>query len=120
MEIVVLLMLQHRKKVEIILYHCQQTAEKALKAYLVNNNRWIGKVHDMGKLLQECSLIDMSFSRKRIVDHCVFLDQYSVNIRYPFHNLPIDTNHGHRGVNSAKRVYDHVSEALGLGRYYFK
>lgn len=31
------LMQQHKKSIEIILYHCQQAAEKALKAFLVNN-----------------------------------------------------------------------------------
>ena len=40
MENVDLLMEQRIKKAEIILFHCQQTAEKALKAYLVNNNTW--------------------------------------------------------------------------------
>ena len=120
MESAEFLLQQHRKKVEIILYHCQQTAEKALKAYLVENNIWVGKIHDMGKLLQACRNINKRFGGKRIVDHCVFLDQYSTNVKYPFHNLPVDSSHAHRGVNSAKRVYDYVNETLGLGCYFFK
>jgi len=120
MENVDLLMEQRIKKAEIILFHCQQTAEKALKAYLVNNNTWSGKIHDLVKLLQECAVIDNRFMGKRILDHCAFLDQYSKDIKYPFHNMAFDAKQLRRAVNSAKKVYDLVNEALGLERFYFK
>jgi len=116
MENVELLMEQRKKKAEIILFHCQQTAEKALKAYLVNNNTWSGNIHDLIRLLQACGGIDSRFMGKRMVNHCAFLDQYSKDIKYPFHNMALDAKQLRRAVNSAKRVFDFVNEALSLGR----
>ena len=32
----------------------------------------------------------------------------------------IDASHATRGINSAKRIYDFVSERLGLGKVFFE
>jgi len=102
---------------EQVLYHCQQATEKALKAYLYNNNLqpW---GHDLNALRTECSKLDSAFNAKRIINHCAFLQAYNA-ARYPDYIDIIDANIASRGVNSAKRVYDFVSERLGLGRAFF-
>ncbi|GEM_PF-6439014 len=39
----------------------QQVAEKSLKAYLISKKKPQRKIHDLGALLKECSLVDKSF-----------------------------------------------------------
>ena len=102
---------------EQVLYHCQQATEKALKAFLYNNNLqpW---GHDLNALRTDCSKLDIAFNAKRITDHCAFLQAYSA-ARYPDYTDTVDASIASRGINSAKRVYDFVSERIGLGKVYF-
>ena len=37
---------------DVAVYHCQQAAEKALKAYLVFYDQRVAKTHDVGLLLE--------------------------------------------------------------------
>jgi len=103
---------------EIVLYHCQQASEKMLKVYLVKNgvSPW---GHNLNALRTSCESIDSGFASKRLVDHCAFLTAYSV-ARYPDFTDTIDARTAARGINSAKRIYDFVSERLGLGKVYFR
>ena len=48
---------EHKPRYEIIAYHCQQSAEKFLKALFVQSNRKIPKTHDLGILVDE--LLDL-------------------------------------------------------------
>ena len=101
-----------RRPHEQVLYHSQQAAEKALKAYLYNCNLqpW---GHDLNALRTDCSKLDNSFNTKRIVDHCAFLQAYSV-ARYPDYTDKIDASVASRGINSAKRIYDFIAVRLGI------
>lgn len=67
---------------EIICYHCQQSSEKYLKAFLINNNIIIKKTHDLIFLCNEALKIDNDFSK--IVDECNNLNPFSTDIRYPY------------------------------------
>ena len=68
--------------VEIICYHCQQAAEKYLKAFLAFNNAHIIKTHDLLFINNSCKQIDSSFDQ--IENECLYLNDFSVNIRYPY------------------------------------
>ncbi|WDU82137.1 HEPN domain-containing protein [Caloramator sp. Dgby_cultured_2] len=72
----------HPKPLEIICYHCQQSAEKYLKGYLALIGEKITKTHDLIFLNKICKKHDEEF--KNIDDDCVELVDYGVNIRYPF------------------------------------
>jgi len=111
---------RHRP-IEVILYHCQQGAEKALKAFIVQHGGLTQQLqtHDMQLLRQTCSQWSPGFNNQRIIRHCANLDPYSVAVRYPKHNLPIDSGTAVRGLNSAKRLFDFVHERLGLRKIYF-
>ena len=112
---------RHRP-IEIILYHCQQGAEKALKAYLIQQGTLIKdmQTHKMQVLRLKCTVYNATFNNQRLLKHCAFLDPFSVAVRYPKHNIALDSTVALRGINSAKRIYDFVSERLGLGKVYFK
>jgi HEPN domain-containing protein len=66
---------------EIICFHCQQSAEKDLKALMVLHDLEPPKTHDLPELLKECQLLHPELSI--IHDKCHFLNRYSVTPRYP-------------------------------------
>jgi len=70
-----------RKQIEIVCYHCQQAAEKALKAFLVFSDIEAPKTHDLAALCRRCALLEESFS-EYLVD-CGDLSLYVANARYP-------------------------------------
>ena len=107
-----------QRPIEIILYHCQQGAEKALKAFMVQNGHYPPKTHDLQDLRLICKQWDTRFEYTRLVNHCDFLDPFGVVVRYPNFYMPLDSSHAARGLNSAKRIYDFVCERLGLKKVY--
>lgn len=72
---------QHKKPVNIICYHCQQAAEKYLKAYLVYKDTSFEKIHDLLKILDYCQNLNPAFSE--IARECMQLNPFSVITRYP-------------------------------------
>ena len=103
---------------EIILHHCHQCAEKMLKAYIIDFGGTLEPIHVLNKLRRTCSGNDISFNGRRIIDHCAYLDTFW-NIKYPDFTVSVDASHATRGINSAKRIYDFVSDKLGLGKVFF-
>jgi HEPN domain-containing protein len=63
------------------LFSCQQTVEKALKAFLVFNERPFGKIHDLDALGKLCFAIDPSLAP--VVQPARWLTKYAVEFRYP-------------------------------------
>ena len=103
---------------ELILYHCHQCAEKMLKAYLLQSAGKYNKIHTLDVLRKSCLVYDVGFGSKRIINHCMYLDTFW-NVKYPDFTASIDIVLVTRGINSAKRIYDFVSERLGLGKVYY-
>lgn len=68
--------------VEIICYHCQQSAEKYLKGFLALNGEEVKRTHDLIQLNKACQKYDDSF--KTIQEECLMLTDYGVHLRYPF------------------------------------
>jgi len=65
---------------DIICFHCQQCAEKSLKAFLVAANHDFPKTHDLLKLLKWCRQYEDGFTALR--DRMQALTGYAVEIRY--------------------------------------
>ena len=106
------------RPIEVILYHCQQGAEKAFKAYLVQNGLFPPKLHALQDLRLMCKQWNVQFDNTRLVGHCAFLDPFAIIVRYPKHNIPLDSAHAARGLNSSKRVYDFICVCLNLKKHY--
>lgn len=62
-----------------VCFHCQQAAEKYLKALLIANKREIKKTHNIEYLLSECEEIDRNFANINPGN----LSDFGVEIRYP-------------------------------------
>lgn len=64
---------------EIVLFHCQQAIEKALKAFLDANGIVYPKTHDLELLLSLCIKKDASFNQ---ISNITAFTPYAVEIRY--------------------------------------
>ena len=104
---------------EAILFHCQQGAEKALKAFIVQSGIFPPRTHDLQDLLSICSKHDIQFDKVRLAKHCAFLTPFAVLVRYPKHSIILDSTQSERGLNASKRIHDFVSERLGLKKIYY-
>jgi len=93
----------HPKQTEIASYHCQQSAEKALKAFLLSRGIEPPKTHDLKVLCKMCHDIDNSFAD--IMIQCAHLNPYGVTVRYPNELSPNDEMVKH-AINEAQRVFD--------------
>lgn len=60
-------------------FHCQQSVEKNLKAFLIANSIEPKRTHDIKELLNECAKIDPVFD----TINPMRMDDFSVDIRYP-------------------------------------
>jgi HEPN domain-containing protein len=67
--------------IEIICYHCQQSAEKYLKGYLVFCGMAPPRMHDLDELCKLCVKLSDIFNN--IADQCSDLTAYGVQPRYP-------------------------------------
>lgn len=67
--------------VEDVLFHCQQTAEKSLKAFLAWHDRPVRKTHDLVELGQACAEIDESL--EPLLRRAAPLTEYAWKFRYP-------------------------------------
>ena len=71
----------HPVPTEIVCFHCQQAAEKYLKAFLVHNDQEPPKTHDLIELAKLCSSFDESFLL--LSPKCEYLVPFATRTRYP-------------------------------------
>ena len=101
--------IQHPKPLEIICYHCQQAAEKMLKALVIAYDGELQKTHDLGLLTDELS--EFVTFPEDILDSADALTPYGVKIRYP-QELNIEEPHVVKALADMKIVYDFVTDKL--------
>ncbi len=81
-------------------FHCQQCAEKYLKAYLQEHSVEFERKHELLPLLKLCILLDSEFQTiKRDLEH---LNRYAVVVRYP--GVIIKANTAEEALIAADRV----------------
>lgn len=97
------------KPLEIICYHCQQSAEKSLKAYICASGKDVQKTHETSRLCKQCSEIDASFSV--LLEDCAELEVYATETRYPL-RIEIEDTHAKRALSQALRIYDFASAKI--------
>jgi len=66
---------------QIVVFHCQQAAEKYLKALLVRHQVHFPKTHSIRELLDLTSSVAPAAARS--LAGCVVLTPYGVDVRYP-------------------------------------
>ncbi len=66
---------------DIVVYHCQQAMEKALKGYLTARGIPFAKTHALGPLVEQASDLDEDF--EGLLDHAESLSPFATRFRYP-------------------------------------
>jgi HEPN domain-containing protein len=66
---------------ETVCFHCQQTVEKSLKAYLVFLGIPFSKTHEIGELITKCENKDKEIAVFK--EEADKLTDYAIEIRYP-------------------------------------
>ena len=101
--------IQYPKPLEIICYHCQQAAEKMLKALIIANDGELQKTHDLGLLTDILS--EFVTFPENVLNSADELTPYGVKIRYP-QELNIEESHVTKALSNMKTVYDFVAEKI--------
>ncbi|MDR3020003.1 MAG: HEPN domain-containing protein [Treponema sp.] len=91
----------HRKHNEIICFHCQQAAEKYLKAFLCYKGIIPPKIHILETLCALCSEYDSSFND--IAKDCAYLSPFAVRARYPL-EIEITNSNTVKALETAKKI----------------
>ena len=91
-------------------FHCQQCAEKYLKAFLQENQVRFELKHELLPLVELCVQVDADFAKLR--DDLEKLDGYAVAVRYPGTNPSIEL--AEAALGAAKRVRQFVRLRLNL------
>ena len=93
-----------------VVYHCQQSAEKSLKAYLTYQNITFRKTHDLDVLIDLCSLSEPSF--QDLKDGADILTPYATEFRYPSDTVEPERYEAEEALEIANSVLDFVINLL--------
>jgi HEPN domain-containing protein len=89
---------------------CQQSAEKALKAFLIHKQRPVQKTHDLTLLLKNCSVEVPAF--KQLEHEAEMLNPFGPDIRYPNDIALPDKTTLQASIVEAERVLYFVKDHL--------
>jgi HEPN domain-containing protein len=87
-------------------FHCQQAAEKAAKAFLAFRNVPFRRTHDLDELGEQCASMDSTLAA--IVGEIAELTDYAVDFRYPGVLPDPDEEEAARALEIAQRFCDQV------------
>jgi HEPN domain-containing protein len=91
-------------------FHSQQAAEKAAKAFLAYHNVSFRKVHDLEELGKQCIAVEPSLSL--LVREASGLNEYAVLFRYLDAPREPDEAEAAGALETARRLYDRVCALL--------
>ncbi|TCL62323.1 HEPN domain-containing protein [Hydrogenispora ethanolica] len=95
---------------DLICFHCQQSAEKYLKAYLIRLNMDFKKSHSL------IYLLDLLKAQENVPDSIYgtaeILEDYGVEVRYPGNGIELDQEDIHEAYQAALRIKEFVKEKM--------
>lgn len=95
---------------EIVAFHCQQAAEKYLKALLVRHQIEFPKTHDIAKLLERLATVNASNAES--LRDAEVLTPFGVDVRYPSDAPEVLAGGETRAIEIARQVRDAVRISL--------
>ena len=97
---------------DIAVYHCQQSAEKAVKAFLVHHGKAYEKTHDIEVLVDLASEIEAGFGK--LTDAADALTPYATRFRYPNSTFAVEPKPAeyNEALQHAQTIYDFVLNLL--------
>ena len=93
------------------LYHTQQCAEKALKAYLVFKDQPLRRIHDLVELVHLCADFDQDFTL--LLPDAADLNPYVSRARYPdsYYSMP-DVSIAEANIQQAAKILGFVKNKI--------
>jgi HEPN domain-containing protein len=104
------LLAQDEPLLDLVVYHCQQTAEKALKGYLFWHDIPFRKTHDLVELLDQCIVLDHTL--ESFQETARLLTPLGVEFRYPGDLLEPPLAEAQDAFARAKALLDAIVERL--------
>lgn len=94
------------------IYHCQQAAEKAFKAFLVHHDIEFEKIHNLNVLVDLCIAIDAEFNN--YLDAAAILTPYATSYRYPneLFELEPEKTQIEEALKLAEQIFNFVMKRL--------
>ena len=101
----------HPKPLQIICFHCQQAAEKAVKAVIVltGSQGGLPKKHDLFLLLKQIQ--NMINIDEKYYDYADMLSPYGVAMRYP-NELPLEERHAEVAISMAREFFEWAKDII--------
>ena len=94
------------------IYHCQQTAEKAVKGWLVYHDQSFEKIHDLRLLVTLASEIEPKFTEWYEVAEQV--SPYATAYRYPGEVLEPTEDEFNQALTASSKFYDFICSFLPI------
>jgi len=91
-------------------FHCQQAAEKSLKAFLAYHDHHVEKTHDIEFLLGLCKrfLPEM----EGLIEKGSILTDYAVDSRYPAPRVEVTQQQAGEAIEIARSIYEFILKSL--------
>jgi HEPN domain-containing protein len=95
---------------DIAIYHCQQSAEKAIKGFLILHNQSFPKTHDLRLLVQLAIVINPSFEDYQ--EAAELLTPYATEFRYPSDVMQPTTEELQEAIEKASEIFNFIKTLL--------
>lgn len=93
-----------------IVFHTQQAAEKALKAFLTWHSSPFRKTHNLEELGEQCLRFDPAL--RQVIDRAVPLTKYAWRFRYPGEPENPSREEAETALDLAREVYETIRSRL--------
>ena len=93
-----------------VLFHCQQAAEKSLKAFLFWRDVSFGKTHDLENLGVQCMRLEPDLAP--LLDRAKRLTKYATMFRYPGAPYEPTAEEAHTGLALAREIFGAIQTRL--------
>jgi HEPN domain-containing protein len=113
-EAATILLERFRPFIESICYHCHQSAEKILKAYIIAKTGTRRKTHDLEDLFVDCLSYSADFDSLK--KYCLRLNPYIIFSRYPSDIDPTE-HHMQQALKDASQVLEFTKSKLKESGY---
>jgi HEPN domain-containing protein len=95
---------------DIAIYHCHQSAEKALKGFLILHNQPFPRTHDLRLLLQLAINIDRNFQHYQEASE--ILTPYATEFRYPSDVMQPTPEELQEAIEKAEEIFNFITSLL--------
>ncbi len=95
---------------DIAIYHCHQSAEKAIKGFLILHNQAFPRTHDLRLLLQLAINIDDNFQHYQEASE--ILTPYATEFRYPSDVMQPTAEELQEAIEKAGEIFNFVASLL--------